>query len=839
MILYEPRPPQSFVLPFGIRNPSCLKALLVIWFLALILRSEGAVPAPIARWTFDRDARDVVGALHGELLGSARVDRGRLILDGYGFLRTGILPCDLTEKTLVATVQVAPLTQRGGGVLAVQTLDGSVFDAITFAGRDPQKWMAGSEAFMRTANVMGVAPENQGVSAIHMAISYASDGTIRVYRNGRPYGAPSRPSAPTVQFIAGNSQVLMGLQHTKGGSHFLAGEIEEAALYDRVLSEMEVSELVRPSGPFEPTIARIWNDEILNAIRRDLPHPPAHARNLFSLSAAMYDAWTAYDPVALGYAYRRKHTAANVSEARREAISYAAYQILRERFSNAIGSAVTLNGIDARMSQLGYSIPHGSAPPDSPASVGMAVASSISTWFLSDGSRQEFEYRDDDYKPVNGFIDPQRAGVGGPLLDVNRWEPLRFTKVIPVGQNGVVINNREQEFLGAPWLEVRPFAMVRTHWRHPGFDPGPPPYFGTETHESFVSNVVAVIRAGSELSPADSVMIDISPGAWGNNPLGSNAGTGRPVNPITGQPYAPNIVPRGDFARVLAEYWADGPQSETPPGHWNVMANEVTERLGTNNLRIGGTSAVADPLEWDVKLYFSINSALHDAACAAWSLKRHYDGWRPLTAIRYLGSLGQCSDPTAPTYHPHGLPLVPGLIELVTERTSRLGGRHRYMPTNTIVIRSWSGYPNGGVLWISPTEWLPYQRSSFVTPAFPGYVSGHSTFSRAAAEVLAAMTGSEFFPGGIGSYSSYRLSFEEGPSVPVRLEWATYYDAADQAGISRIWGGIHPPADDFAGRRIGSACGIAAWNLAWKYFNGSLERTENLIPKHVPSADCP
>src|SRR6185436_1646749 len=111
-----------------------------------------------------------------------------------------------------------------------------------------------------------------------------------------------------------------------------------------------------------------------------------------------------------------------------------------------------------------------------------------------------------------------------------------------------------------------------------------------------------------------------------------------------------NVVLRGDFARVLAEYWADGPSSETPPGHWNVLANLVADDTRTAK-RIGGTGPVVDDLEWDVKVYFALNAALHDAACAAWSLKRYYDGWRPISAVRYRSILGQSSDSQKPHYN--------------------------------------------------------------------------------------------------------------------------------------------------------------------------------------------
>jgi hypothetical protein len=120
---------------------------------------------------------------------------------------------------------------------------------------------------------------------------------------------------------------------------------------------------------------------------------------------------------------------------------------------------------------------------------------------------------------------------------------------------------------------------------------------------------------------------------------------------------------------------------------------------------------------------------------------------------------------------------------------------------------------------------MPYQKATFVTPAFPGFISGHSTFSRAAAEVLAAITGSAWFPGGMKTFtapSNTFLTFEQGPSQAVQLQWGTYFDASDQAGISRLWGGIHVSSDDLNGRIIGSQCGKGAWQLAHSYFDGSI-----------------
>jgi hypothetical protein len=287
---------------------------------------------------------------------------------------------------------------------------------------------------------------------------------------------------------------------------------------------------------------------------------------------------------------------------------------------------------------------------------------------------------------------------------------------------------------------------------------------------------------------------------------------------------------RGDFTRVLAEFWADGPKSETPPGHWNTLANSVADSP-LHERRLFGQGVVVDSLAWDVHVYLALNGALHDAAIAAWELKSVYSSARPITLIRYYAALGQRSDPDGPSYHPDGLPLLDGVIEVITESSVQPGERHSHLGryVGELAVYSWRGEPGdrenevGGVGWIRALDWIPYQRRTFVTPAFPGYVSGHSTFSRAGAEVLSALTGSEFFPGGLGSasFDPGYLVFEGGPSTPVELQWATYYDAADQAGQSRLWGGIHIYLDDFDGRRIGASVGKDAVELAASYFETS------------------
>jgi hypothetical protein len=245
---------------------------------------------------------------------------------------------------------------------------------------------------------------------------------------------------------------------------------------------------------------------------------------------------------------------------------------------------------------------------------------------------------------------------------------------------------------------------------------------------------------------------------------------------------------------------------------------------------------VLDDLEWDVKVYLTLNGAVHDAAIAAWGCKRHYDSARPITLIRYMGGKGQSSDPAdLATYDPEGLLLEPGVVEVITTETTAAGERHAHLAGHEgeIAVSGWTGEPADpatqvtGVQWLRAVEWLAYQKKTFVTPAFPGYVSGHSTFSRSAAEVLTRVTGSPYFPGGLGQFVARRneyLTFEDGPTTDVALQWATYYDAADQAGQSRLWSGIHIRPDDFRGRVMGATVGARAFEKAERYFAGTVGR---------------
>ena len=596
------------------------------------------------------------------------------------------------------------------------------------------------------------------------------------------------------------------------------------------LTAPERPEAVCPAAQIDPmpqgSIARRWDEQILGAIRRDLPRPGVHARNLFHASIAFWDAYATYDSALSGYLTTEHLSADDVDAAREEAISYAAYRVLSHRYASAAGGPVSQACFDAFMQKLGYD-PHNTGKTGgTPRAVGNRIGQAVIDAFANDGANEANNYADPEaFEPDSTNLVVEHPGSHA--LDPLLWQRLVLAKAET--QNGIPTSAGAQVYIGGQWGLVTPFGLTRPEKDQPYLDIGKLP---TAFDDDLVDAAIDVLRKASQLDAEDDTLIDVSPAAMGNNSLGTNDGQGRALNPVSGKPYASHLIKRSDFGRVLAEFWADGPSSETPPGHWNVIANHVADDPAFER-RLFGAGPAVDALTWDVHAYLAINGALHDAAIAAWELKRKYVSARPITLIRYMAEHGQRSDPKAASYDPEGLPLIEGLSELITPTSSAPGERHEHLARylGEVAVRSWRGEPGNhvtdiaGVGWIRGVDWIPYQRRTFVTPAFPGYVSGHSTFSRAAATVLAGLTGSEFFPGGFGSYScdpGY-LFFELGPSAKVSLEWATYYDAADQAGQSRIWGGIHIRFDDLDGRRIGARVGQSALDRAQEIFAGSTQ----------------
>jgi hypothetical protein len=614
------------------------------------------------------------------------------------------------------------------------------------------------------------------------------------------------------------------------------------------------------------SVARRWNELLLESVRNDFARPTVHARNLFHISAAMFDAWAHYGGGATpwllgaeraGVACGRDVTTAptDPTTARETALSYAAYRIIRHRFAGSPGAAVIERDADALMGALQLdlalaSVDYGTGAVNPAAALGNHIGACYIAFGLADGANEASDYGNTAYQPVNARLAPDAPG-NPDITDLNRWQPLALTEFIDQAGNPAT---SEPDFLSPEWGQVVPFSLasadVTTH-RRDDFDylvyhdPGAPPYLGGDLSAEYQWGFSLVSIWSSHLAPDDGVMLDISPGNIGNvgtypsrfedyrqfydTLAGGDSGSGRALNPVTGLPYEAQIVPRGDYARVLAEFWADGPDSETPPGHWFVILNTVYDHP-LQTTRFGGAGEPLPRLEWDVKGYFALGGAMHDAAITAWGIKGWYDYIRPISALRAMAALGQSSDPAGTSYHADGTPLESGFIELIESGDALAGDADEHV--GKVKLLSWRGSafiadPEtdvAGVGWIRAEDWWPYQRPTFVTPPFAGYVSGHSTYSRAAAEVLTAMTGSEFFPGGMSGFeveANNFLVFEEGPSVPMTLQWATYRDASDQCSLSRIWGGIHPPADDLPGRLAGAQIGEDAFARALSHFNGT------------------
>lgn len=619
----------------------------------------------------------------------------------------------------------------------------------------------------------------------------------------------------------------------------------------------------------EESVAQKWNELLLESIRNDLARPTVHARNLFHHSIALYDSWAVLDTVSETYLLGKNvngyicefggiATPQDIEGAREECMSYASYRLLRHRFTTSPGGFESLQSYDSLMTALGYDFAYSETDYSngSFAALGNYLAENLIAFGLNDGSNELGFYDNQYYEPLNEPLLPMLPG-NPDMEDPNRWQPL--TLQVFIDQSGNVFPINTPPFLSPEWGEVSSFALNEedlTILNRDGYDywiyhdPGLPPLIDTinqtANSELYKWNMELVSIWSSHLTTDDGVYWDVSPATIGNiqnYPVsledhltfynlidGGDPSIGHDLNPATGQPYDPQLVKRGDYARILAEFWADGPDSETPPGHWFTILNYVNNHPLLEK-RFEGQGEELNDLEWDVKSYFALAGAMHDAAISAWGIKGYYDYVRPISALRFMAELGQCTNPNLDNYHLGGITLREGFIEIVEAGDALAGIDNENV--GKIKVYTWRGHDFisntetdvAGVGWILAENWWPYQRPSFVTPNFAGYVSGHSTFSRAAAELLTAFTGDEFFPGGMGEFEAPMnefLVFEDGPSEDVTLQWATYRDASDQCSLSRIWGGIHPPADDIPGRLIGIEVGLDAFELAKQYFEGQV-----------------
>lgn len=610
------------------------------------------------------------------------------------------------------------------------------------------------------------------------------------------------------------------------------------------------------------SVARMWNEVLLLAIRNDFARPTIHARNLFHISSAMYDAWSVYNADAQSFLFANEVSGfscpaativlpVDVLPSQEQSISFAAYRIIKHRFRFSPGSVETMAAADALMLSLGFNVNDDSLDyaQGSAAALGNYIAGCYIDFGLQDGANESQFYANTNYQPVNPALVLSSNDVGNPsIVDLDRWQPLSIDGFVDQAGNRI---DEVPSFLSPEWGRVVPFSLSandKTEFSRDGFDyqvyhdPGTPPLIDGAMSEQYKWGFSLVSIWSSHLDQNDGVMWDISPKSIGNiasfpnsfiefnefyNQLdGGDPSMGHAINPVSNQPYEEQLVPRGDYVRVLAEFWADGPESETPPGHWFVILNTVSDHQSLEK-RWAGEGNILGSLEWDIKSYFALGGTMHDVSVATWGIKGRYDYIRPVSAIRAMADLGQSSDPALASYHVNGLPLVENYIELVTDTDPLAIDNSQNI--GKLKLYAWKGpdYVNdplvgqAGVGWILAEQWWPYQRPNFVTPPFAGYVSGHSTYSRAAADLMSSMTGSSYFPGGMSEFevnANDFLVFEAGPSANMTLQWATYQDASDQCSLSRIWGGIHPPADDLPGRKIGTKIASDSFEFVQSFF---------------------
>ncbi|MBK8814118.1 MAG: phosphoesterase [Methylococcaceae bacterium] len=347
---------------------------------------------------------------------------------------------------------------------------------------------------------------------------------------------------------------------------------------------------------------------------------------------------------------------------------------------------------NALMTSFGYNPGNNSTDLTTAAGVGNVAAKAVIDFRHHDGSNQLGDLNPGAYSDYTGYT-PKNTPTT--IVNPNRWQPLD-------------VNGNVQKFIAPHWGNVIPYAMARGNLYRATL-PKPANYF-TE-------------RARYELQ-AKQVL-----------------------------EYSSHLT---DEKKVIAEYWADGPSSELPPGHWALFAEFVSERDHHT-------------VDQDVKMFFAMTNAVLDASIASWDAKRAFDYVRPVTAIHFLYSGQQ--------------------------------------------VESWNGTIDGA-------DWKPYQAANVVTPPFSEYISGHSVFSAAAAETLKLFTGSDSFGHSVTiPAGSSRVEPGLVPTNDTVLYWATFTDAADEAGISRRFGGIHFIDGDLESRKLGRVIGQNAWNKSKVYFN--------------------
>lgn len=460
-----------------------------------------------------------------------------------------------------------------------------------------------------------------------------------------------------------------------------------------------------------PNIVIQWNNAVLQGVRDSKLGPPMVSRALAIVHTCIYDAWAAYDQRALGTQLGgslRQPLSERNSINKNKAISFAAYRAAVDLFP--ADEATVFRPL---MEQLGYDPEDRSTDTKTPGGVGIVACNAVLQFRRHDGSNQLGDlsgngvpYADyTGYQPVN----PPSPVPSDPatVVDVNRWQPLQY---FDASHTFVT-----QSFVGAHWFKVLPFALRSGDELRRELAGLGPPMYGSS---AFLEEAEELVNMSAQLT---------------------------------------------DEQKMIAEYFADGPRSELPPGHWDLFAQFVSARDHHG-------------VDEDAKMFFALTNAIFDAGIVAWDAKRAFDSVRPATSIPYLYQGQQ--------------------------------------------IRAWGG-PGKGTITIDGRFWIPYQINTFPTPSFPEYISGHSAFSAAGAQVLLLFTGSDRFGDSV-TLPAGSSKIEPGitPANSVTLHWNTFTDAANQAGISRRYGGIHFKAGDYVGRVAGRIVGYQAWLKAWCLWNG-------------------
>jgi hypothetical protein len=465
------------------------------------------------------------------------------------------------------------------------------------------------------------------------------------------------------------------------------------------------------SGQPGPNVVVQWNKAALQGVRDSKLGPPMVSRALAIVHTCIYDAWSAYDERALGTrlgaSLRQAHSERRL-ENKNQAISFAAYRAAVDLFP-----AEDETVFRPLMLQLGYNPDDTSTDMRTPTGVGNVACNAVLRFRHRDRSNQlgDLSPNGVPYSDYTGYVPVNAPSVvpsdPATVADPNHWQPLQYFDATHTFVT--------QSFVGAQWYKVVPFAL-----RSPAEFRSRLGWFGPATYGSS-----EYFTQAEELA-AISASLD-------------------------------------DKKKMIAEYFADGPHSELPPGHWDLFAQFVSDR---DHHRV----------DEDAKLFFALTNAIFDAGLVAWDAKHAFDSVRPVTAIPFA-----------------------------------LQGKQ---------IRAWGG-PGKGAVTMDGRYWIPYQPSAFPTPPFPEFISGHSAFSAAGAEILKLFTGSDAF-GDAVTFPAGSSKIEPGatPSTPVTLRWKTFTEAADQAGISRRYGGIHFKAADLAGRAVGRRVARQAWTKAANLWTG-------------------